>query len=354
MNIYKHLRPLIFCLPPEMAHNLSVMALQNRLLFEAPPKIYSALETNWCGLHFRNPVGLAAGFDKNARAVDGLLVQGFGFVEAGTVTPLAQPGNPQPRLFRLIEDEAVINRLGFNNDGLKSFVKHYSARDRRKGVAGANIGKNKNSDDAVSDYVTCMKAVYAHADYITVNVSSPNTQGLRDLQKSDALGALLSALSEVRNEAMRRGQARVPLLLKIAPDLDASDKEGIAQAALANGVEGLIISNTTVSRPGHLKSPLAAEQGGLSGRPLFDLSTQTLSDMYRLTGGTLMLIGVGGIAGAEDAYRKIRAGAGLVQLYSALVYQGFGLVNAICEGLVQCLKRDGFSHISEAVGVDAK
>lgn len=354
MKIYPHLRPLFFCLPPEFAHNLAICALQNRLLFEAPPVKYSALETNILGLCFKNPLGIAAGFDKNAVAIDGLLVQGFGFVEAGTVTPLAQPGNPKPRLFRLVEDEAIVNRLGFNNDGIKAFVKNFSRRDKNKGVAGANIGKNKNSDDAVADYIACMKAVYPHADYITVNVSSPNTQGLRDLQKGEALDALLGAMIKVRNEQVVAGEKSVPLLLKIAPDLDGAEKEHIAQTALAHGIDGLIISNTTVLRPERLQSGLAGEPGGLSGKPLFDLSTQTLSDMYRLTQGKMALVGVGGIASARDAYQKIRAGASLLQLYSALIYQGFGMIHELCEGLIECLKRDGFSHISESVGADVK
>lgn len=352
MRYYPYLRPLIFCLPPETAHRLAIGALQGRLLFEPRPKYYSELEMNLWGLRFRNPLGVAAGFDKNGVALDGLLAQGFGFVEAGTVTPQPQPGNPQPRLFRLEQDEAVINRLGFNNQGLGAFVKHFTARDKAKGIAGANIGKNKTSSDAEADYVAGLLAVYAHCDYIAVNISSPNTAGLRDLQQGRALDGLLAALAKARGQCLAQQLPYRPVLLKVAPDLDMAQKEDIVRAAVEYGLDGLIISNTTVSRPEHLQSRWAAETGGLSGRPLFALSTQALADFYRLAQGRLTLVGAGGIASAEDAYRKIRAGASLLQLYTALVYNGFGLVRDINDGLVQCLQRDGFSHLREAVGAD--
>jgi len=341
------LRPLIHRLPPESAHNLGLWALQKGLWPASRPLSFPSLATEAFGLHFKNPIGLAAGFDKNAVAIDALLAQGFGFVEAGTVTPRPQPGNPKPRIFRLGEDQAVINRLGFNNHGLKSFRQNFARRDTHAGIAGANIGKNKEATDAVADYVTGLHKVHGIADYITINISSPNTQGLRDLQQRDALGQLLAALAEARANY----PARVPLLLKVAPDLTPGEREDVAQAVLAHGIDGLIVSNTTLSRP-DLKSAHSKETGGLSGRPLFTLSTESLRDFYRLTAGKIPLVGVGGISSAQDAYTKIRAGATLVQLYTALVYQGFGIVRDIQSGLDILLARDGFTHIRQAVGAD--
>ena len=354
MSLYRSLRPLLHALPPEAAHNLAIFALENRLLFEPKPRHYSALETNYFGLTFPNPLGLAAGFDKNARALSGLLAQGFGFVEAGTVTPQPQPGNPAPRLFRLSEDEAVINRMGFNNAGLAAFVQNFQRRDVRKGIAGANIGKNKTATDPVEDYVVGLHAVYAHADYITVNISSPNTPGLRDLQERAALEPLLSALKTARIACEEKHAAYKPLWLKVAPDLSLTQCEAIAQLVVEYGIDALVVSNTTLARPDSLKSPQAQQQGGLSGRPLMALSTEMLARFYRLLGGRCLLVGAGGIASADDAYRKIRAGAGLLQLYSALVYHGFGLVREICDGLEAQLARDGFSHLREAVGIDSQ
>lgn len=353
MSSFTLLRPLIHALPPETIHNLGIWALKNNLLPAAPLPFEPALATQAFGLSFANPIGLAAGFDKNALAVNALLAQGFGFVEAGTVTPKPQPGNPKPRIFRLSEDEAVINRLGFNNGGLAEFVRHFSARNPRLGIAGANIGKNKDSLDANADYVKGIEAVYPHADYITVNISSPNTKGLRDLQNAAALSSLLDAIKTQHALSRKQSGRHVPVLLKVAPDLSAEEKESIARIVIEHALDGLIVSNTTISRPA-LKSAHAAEQGGLSGKPLFALSTEALKDFYRLTEGKIPLIGVGGIASAADAYAKIRAGATLVQLYSALVYQGFGIVGDIHAGLLQLLARDGFTHVGQAVGADAK
>jgi dihydroorotate dehydrogenase len=351
IDAFTLLRPLLHRLPPETVHALGLRLLPPPFM-KLKPAPELAVEA--FGLAFANPIGLAAGFDKNAVAINRLLMQGFGFVEAGTVTPKPQPGNPKPRIFRLTEDEAVINRLGFNNDGLAEFVRHFERRDRRKGIAGANIGKNKDAVDAAADYVTGLRAVYPHADYITINISSPNTQGLRDLQQKDALGELLATLEHARQGCIDRYNKRVPLLLKVAPDLTMHEKEAIAQQVLAHGIDGLIVSNTTVLRPDSLLSEHRHEQGGLSGRPLFILSTETLKDFYRLTGGKLPLVGVGGIASAQDAYMKIRAGATLVQLYSALVYQGFGLVRKIHTELRHLLTRDGFAQIGQAVGIDSR
>lgn len=352
--VFPLLRPLFHLLPPEAAHHAGLWALRQGCMPRAAERFYPELETTLWGLRFVNPVGLAAGFDKNAAAVNALLGQGFGFVECGTVTPLAQEGNPRPRIFRLTEDRAVINRLGFNNAGMDVFVRQFRKRNIALGIAGANIGKNKDAPDAVADYVAGLQAVHGIADYITVNISSPNTQGLRDLQHKDALGQLLAALMTERRACAAKDGRCVPLLLKVAPDLTASEREDVAEVVMAHGVDGLIVSNTTLSRPAHLRSRHAREAGGLSGLPLLPLSTESLADFYRLTGGTLPLVGVGGIASAADAYRKIRAGASLVQLYTGLVYQGFGLVRAITDGLAVLLSKDGFSHVREAVGVDVK
>jgi dihydroorotate dehydrogenase len=351
MDYYALLGPLVRLLPAEVAHETAIRALKAGVVPPARAKTRPALQSGCFGLSFPNPVGLAAGFDKNAEAVDALLAQGFGFVEAGTVTPLPQPGNPRPRMFRLNEDEAVINRLGFNNQGIHAFVGKLQKR-KNSGLVGANISKNKDSLDATYDYMASLEAVYNHADYITINVSSPNTVGLRDLQQKEALSALMLALTKKRDELAAKNGKRKPVLYKIAPDLTPQDKEDIVEVALAHHVDGLIVTNTTITRPTNLKSHHRGERGGLSGAPLFTLSTATLRDIYKLSQGKLPLIGVGGIASPEDAYAKIKAGASLVQLYTALVYQGFALVERINEGLVRLLEQDGFKSVGEAVGKD--
>lgn len=352
MDYYSVLGRLVRLLPAETAHTAAINALQSTLLPPSASPDHPALRVKLLGFEFPNPVGLAAGFDKNAEVVKPLFSQGFGFVEAGTVTPLPQPGNPRPRMFRLTEDAAVINRLGFNNEGVHIFVENLE-KQKPKGIVGANIGKNKDSLDALYDFVTSLEAVYPYASYITVNISSPNTVGLRDLQQKSQLSELMAAVTRKRDELAGQG-VRKPVLYKIAPDLTPGNKEDIVEVALAHHVDGLIISNTTVTRPDSLKSSHAPEKGGLSGKPLFALSTDTLSDIYKLSGNKIPLIGVGGISSAEDAYEKIKAGASLVQLYSALVYQGFGLVKQINKGLITLLERDGFKHISEAVGTGVK
>lgn len=347
------MRPFLHRLPPEVAHNLGLWVLRHGLLPSAPAEFFPSLEIQTLGMRFANPIGLAAGFDKNAIAMNALLGQGFGFIEAGTVTPEPQPGNPKPRIFRLREDAAIINRLGFNNNGLQPFVEHFKQRDKSKGIAGANIGRNKNSTDAVADYVKGLQAVYPYADYITVNISSPNTQGLRALQGREALTELLAALQLARRDCMKMHGGNVPLLLKIAPDLSDSEMEDVAEIVLAHGIDGVIVSNTTISRPSHLQSRYCGETGGLSGKPLLEFSTERLKHFYRLTGGKLPLIGVGGISNAQDAYMKIRSGATLVQCYTVLAYEGFSVVNDIRRGLEALLARDGLTHIQQAVGIDA-
>jgi dihydroorotate dehydrogenase len=340
--------PLLRALPPETAHKLTLAGLAAGLGGRAPRPDPPVMRQHIWGLDFPNPVGIAAGFDKDARVPDALLRLGFGFVEVGTVTPRPQPGNPRPRAFRLEEDGALINRLGFNNEGLDALLARMRLRIRRGGIVGINIGRNRDSTDPLDDYVTGVRRGAELADYLVVNVSSPNTPGLRDLQAPEMLGALLGQLLAAREEAGRQ----VPLLVKIAPDLAQKERAGIAEVALAAGIDGIIVSNTTVTRRAGLRSTQAHETGGLSGRPLFDLSTEVLRDMYRLTEGRLPLVGVGGIAGAADAYAKIRAGASLVQLYTALVFAGPALLHELKPGLAELLDRDGFTSVSDAVGAD--
>jgi dihydroorotate dehydrogenase len=308
------------------------------------PKDNPRLAVAALGLNFPNPVGVAAGFDKNARAIRAMHKMGFGYIECGTVTPLPQEGNPRPRLYRLREDGAVVNRMGFDNDGMERVAERLARR--RKGIVGINIGANKTSADRIADYRAAYAKLSPLADYVAVNVSSPNTPGLRGLQDRDALRALLAALIEAR------GSKRVPLLLKIAPDLEERALDDIAAVVLEAGIDGLIVSNTTVSRPPRLKSRYAQEAGGLSGRPLFAMSTRMLADMRARVGKKLVLIGVGGIASGEDVYAKIRAGATLVQLYTALVYEGQALLPRIKRELLACLVRDGLTSIADAVGAD--
>jgi dihydroorotate dehydrogenase len=347
-DLYPLVRPLLRALPAEAAHRLTLSALSCGLGGVAagrnepdPPNLKQTL---W-GRDFPNPVGIAAGFDKDALVPDALLRLGCGFAETGTVTPRPQPGNPKPRIFRLYKDAAVINRMGFNGGGLEPTLARLQAR-ARAGVVGVNLGKNRDSTDAAADYLEGVRRVGSLADYFVINVSSPNTPGLRDLQRRDILDDLLRRLARARDEAA----PGTPLLVKIAPDLSEDERADIAAVAGPSGVDGIVVANTTVARPPNLRSPVASEQGGLSGKPLFAPSTALLGDIYRLTKGKLPLIGVGGIASAEDAYAKIRAGASLVQLYTALVFHGPALIGRIKRGLADLLRRDGFTSIDQAVG----
>lgn len=345
MGLFDLVGPLIRCLEPERAHRLTIRALGTGLVPRPPVKDRPRLGLSAFGLSFPNPLGLAAGFDKDAEVPDAMLALGLGFVEVGSITPLAQPGNPRPRLFRLAEDRAVINRMGFNNAGAKAASERLRRRERN-GIVGVNLGKNKTSENALADYVDGVEKLAEAADYLVVNVSSPNTPGLRALQSRDALHDLLQGVVAARNA----GNRRPPLLLKIAPDLTEDDKRDIAAVVQETGIDGLICTNTTISRPQGLVSRYRGETGGLSGEPLFDLSTAVLADMYRLTGGKLPLIGVGGINDAGSAYAKIRAGASLLQLYSALVYRGPALIGEILDGLERRLDADGFDNLSQAIG----
>ena len=339
---------ILRCAPPEAAHRASITLLKLAHAFlPQPPADPPALKVSVLGLTFPNPLGLAAGYDKNAEVADGAVKLGFGFAEVGTVTPRQQPGNPRPRLFRLREDRAVINRMGFNNAGQEAMAQRLADRPRR-GILGINIGANKDSSDRIADYRVGFQRLAGLADYITVNVSSPNTPGLRGLQNRSELERLLSMLVAER----QRLGVTTPLLLKIAPDIDAGAMDDIAGVCLESGINGLIIANTTISRPPSLSSPRACETGGLSGAPLFEPSTRVLKAMRARLGRRLVLIGVGGVASGADAYAKIRAGASLVQLYTALVYEGPGLVARIKHELTELLARDGFARIEDAVGCD--
>lgn len=353
MGLYTLTKSLLFNLSPERAHGLAIFGLKYGLVLADHHQDDAVLAIKVWGMDFTNPVGLAAGFDKNAEVACAMLAQGFGFVETGTVTPKPQVGNPKPRLFRLTEDQAVINRMGFNNKGLKVYASNLKRRAGlgKCGIVGANIGANKDSEDPASDYVTCLKQLLGKANYFTINISSPNTPGLRKLQGKQALDDLLSRLVAVR-EAATDLEVTPPLLVKIAPDLDSEECQDIAEIVLKHDMDGLIVSNTTIGLRDHLTSEYSGEIGGLSGAPLFDKSTELLSDMYRLTEGKIPLIGVGGISSGAQAYRKIRAGATLVQLYSALVFHGPGLVRQIKLDLAAALKADGFSSLQDAIGAD--
>ena len=339
--LYRLAAPAIRLVDPETAHRLTIAALR---LAPASRSVRAEgpLATEVAGIAFANPVGLAAGFDKNAEVPDAMLGLGFGFVECGSITPLPQPGNPRPRLFRLAEDRAVINRMGFNNDGAEAVLARLRHRTRR-GVLGINVGANKDSPNRIADYVAGVRAFAPFADYLTVNISSPNTPGLRGLQDAGELTALLSAI------AASRLDGDPPVFLKVAPDLGNVDHERIVRAALDHGIAALIVANTTITRP-PLRSRHSGEAGGLSGAPLKDLALGQLRRFRAASGGALPLIGVGGIGSADDAWARIRAGAGLVQLYSALVYEGPGLARRIVRGLEQRLRDSGFGSIAEAAG----
>ncbi len=321
-------RPFLHALDPETAHRATILALKSAVLPRPRPDDPD-LAVEAFGLRFPNPVGMAAGFDKHAEAVDSLLSLGFGFVEIGTVTPRPQPGNPRPRLFRLTRDRAVINRFGFNSEGHAVVAARLRARAHRGGIVGVNIGANKDSDDKAADYVAGIAAFADVASYFTINVSSPNTPGLRDLQQADALDDLLARVTGARDAQT----ARRPLLLKIAPDLTLEELDDVVRVARARRIDGMIVSNTTIARPASLAESQRVEAGGLSGRPLFELSTRMLAETARRVEGQFPLVGVGGIDSADTAREKLAAGATLVQLYSSLVYEGVGLVARIKRGL---------------------
>ncbi|HVZ09421.1 quinone-dependent dihydroorotate dehydrogenase [Rhodopila sp.] len=337
--------PWLRRLDPETAHDLGLRALRAGLAGRVPPTDDPALAVTVLGRQFRNPIGLAAGFDKNAEAAGALMRLGFGFVETGTVTPRPQAGNPRPRLFRLAEDRAVINRMGFNNRGLEVYRANLAKLARRSVPLGGNVGINKEGADPVRDYPALIAAVGPLADYVVINVSSPNTPGLRDLQGEEQLGRILGAVATIAD--------RPPILVKVAPDLSMDGLAAVVETCVAHGVRGLIVGNTTISRPPTLVSRHAGEAGGLSGVPLMALSTAVLARASRLAAGRLVLIGTGGIFSGQDVLRKIQAGASLVQLYTAFAYHGPALLPRLKAELLSALRQEGFASVGDAVGVRA-
>jgi dihydroorotate dehydrogenase len=350
-SLFHLARPLIHKMDAETAHRLTVAALAAAPALRPAPDD-PVLATEAFGLSFSNPVGLAAGFDKHAEAVDGALGLGFGFVEVGGVTPLPQPGNPKPRVFRLVEDAAVINRYGLNSDGMEAVAQRLAARRARGGIVGVNLGANKESADRAADYAVLTRRLAPLTDFVTVNVSSPNTPGLRDLQAEAALDDLIARALDARDEAAAGGRP-TPLLLKIAPDLTLPELDGMIAVARKRQIDGLIVSNTTIARPESLRSPSRGEAGGLSGKPLFTGSTRLLAEAFLRVERQFPLIGVGGIDSAETAFAKIRAGADLVQFYSAMVFHGPGLVRTIKAGLAAEARRAGLPKLAALVGRDA-
>jgi dihydroorotate dehydrogenase len=352
-TLYRFARPALFALAPEDAHEATLKALELGLHPRQLGSDDPVLKQTVFSLDFPNPIGVAAGYDKDARVPDALLAMGCGFAEIGTVTPRPQPGNPKPRLFRLIDDRALINRLGFNNGGHDVALARLKARNTRSGVVGVNIGANKDSPDRTGDYVTGIETFTPVASYFTVNISSPNTPGLRDLQAPAALDKLLSRVMEARQRCAAKGEPQRPIIVKIAPDIAAADVAPICESVLAHSVDGIAVSNTTLARDG-LRDVHACETGGLSGRPLFRRATIMLARVFEATEGKIPLIGIGGIESAETALEKIEAGATLLQLYTGLVYAGPGLIGEIKSYLAREIRRRGHSRIDALRGVKAK
>lgn len=340
-------RDLLFQIDAEKAHGLSIKALKSGFLPLPPRERDKRLSVKVAGFTVPNPIGMAAGYDKNAEVPNAILKLGFGFAEVGTITPRPQAGNDKPRVFRLVEDRAVINRLGFNNEGHEVALRHLKARARRAGIVGVNIGANKDSEDRAADYVTGIRTFAAVADYFTVNISSPNTPGLRDLQGREPLRALLKAVCGAREAAATLTGKKVPVFLKIAPDLNEQDLDDIAQELLATDIEGAIVSNTTLSRAGLIGHDFVHEAGGLSGQPLFERSTAVLARMRQKLGPEPVLIGVGGVDSTETAWQKIAAGADLVQLYTGFVFHGPLIAREIVAGLKERVEADGVASISD-------
>ncbi len=348
-NLYRLARPALFALGPEEAHEATLKALECGVYPRALTPDDRVLSQSVFGLEFRNPVGIAAGYDKDARAPDAVIGMGCGFAEVGTITPKPQDGNAKPRIFRLVDDNALINRLGFNNGGHQAALKRLEARKDRGGIVGVNIGANKDSDDRAEDYVLGLMRFNSVASYFTVNISSPNTPGLRDLQAPEALDALLTRIMAARTRLVEGGAPRRPIVVKIAPDIAEDDIAPIVSRLLAHGVDGIAVSNTTLAR-GNLKSATAQETGGLSGQPLFHRSTAMLARVFKETGGKIPLIGIGGIGSGKQALEKIEAGATLLQLYTGLVYEGPGLIGEIKSVLTAALKDGGQSSLAAIRG----
>ena len=356
--MYSLFKPLLFTLDPEKAHDLTMANLEfvsrrswltaqlDRVVGRCTPD----LPTSCMGIDFRHPVGLAAGLDKDARAFSAFAALGFSGVEMGTVTPKPQPGNDKPRMFRLMEDQALINRMGFNSQGIDAFVRNFK-RNQTNAVAGINIGKNAVTpiEDAHTDYVSALQKVYSHADYVTVNISSPNTKSLRDLQNANFLDNLLEQIKMAHTKCEKVHKKHVPIALKVAPDLDAEEVETIAELVLSHRFDALIATNTTVARPNTLQSAHAQEMGGLSGEPVREMSTECIREFYKHLKGKVDIIGVGGIANADHAWEKLLAGADFLQIYSQFIYQGPGLISDIVKGIKQKVEQGGFSTLAEAM-----
>jgi dihydroorotate dehydrogenase len=355
IDYYRTLRPLLFALPPEAAHNFAIHILKRGWLPPDTPMIDAQLGVSCFGLGFDSPIGLAAGFDKNAEVCTELFRHGFGFTEIGTLTRKPQKGNPKPRMFRLKEDKAVINRLGFNNGGAEAALRRLLNQEAyRIGVVGVNIGKNKDTEDALEDYVPLLHLSYELADYITVNISSPNTQGLRDLQSESAFAQFLKAIMQERNGIAAYRGFRRPVLVKIAPDMEVGALERMLDTVMEYRADGVILTNTTTARPANLRSSHAGETGGLSGRPLTEPSLNMLAHAYRYTEGKLPLVGVGGIMNGKDAVDRIRAGATLIQVYSGLIYRGLGLVGEIKQAILAELEKEGLGAVQQLIGIDER
>tara|TARA_B100000686_G_scaffold315302_1_gene362142 strand:+ start:412 stop:1458 length:1047 start_codon:yes stop_codon:yes gene_type:complete len=337
-------------LNPETSHQISILSLKHLSGFLEGTYKNEILNTSFGNLTFDNPIGIAAGYDKNGVVVDSLFKMGFGFVECGTVTPVAQYGNPKPRIFRFKEDRGIVNRLGFNNCGIDQFLRNFNQRDKHLGVAGVNIGPNKDSKNFIDDYLKAYNSIYEYADYITLNVSSPNTKNLRDLQSTEDLSILTYEINSLRESK----EIKKNIVLKVDPDNSEENYSKILNIAQKNKIDGLIVSNTSISRPESLKSKHRNQVGGLSGAPIKKLSNKVLRFISKETQGELMLIGVGGIESAQDIYEKIKIGASLVQIYSALTYNNVGFINEMNQELSACLINDGFSNIKEAVGIEIK
>ncbi len=355
LNLYKYVRPALFKIDPETAHQMTIKALRTGALRSCNKASSKVLEQNIFGLSFKNPVGMAAGFDKNAEVIAPLLKLGFGFTEAGTVTPKPQGGNPRPRIFRDPKSGSVINRMGFPNGGLRVFkpnIEHFlNDTSRPHGIIGINIGMNKEQSNAASDYCHLIEELAPLADYLTVNISSPNTPGLRDLQQKDALSDLIKKMKDTLSKTCPDDAPA--LLIKLAPDLTEEQQKEIAEALLQSQIDGIILSNTTLDRPDSLPTQFKEQKGGLSGTHVRAKSTSIIRNFYTLTHGEIPIIGVGGISTAEHAYEKIKAGASLVQLYTGMIYQGPDIANQINTELVKLLEKDGYSSIKEAIGVEA-
>lgn len=361
--MYQLMKKYLFTLDPETAHERTIAALKLAKRTKMTGVLRSRytvhdkrLHSELWGIHFPNPVGLAAGFDKNAEVYEPLASLGFGFVEVGTITPLAQPGNEKPRLFRLVEDEAVINRMGFNNEGSEHAAANLKAYQNARIPIGINIGKNKvtPNEQAASDYAACLDNLYMYGHYFVINVSSPNTPNLRDLQETEGLRQLVREIQKKKAELEKKGASPKPILLKVAPDMADEHMRDVVQLAASEGLSGIIATNTTISRDGLINETVKHETGGLSGKPLAERSTRWIKEIYEEVGDRLPIIGVGGIFNGDDAYEKIRAGASLVQVYTGMIYEGPSIVKKINMRLLELLSRDGFSNIREAVGIDVQ